>query len=218
MASQACCICSSLLDTYDPATEKAIVPERHLGCCNRIICTRCIDQNARYETYCPYCQISTTPNALPQGLRDPPTYDSLDHRIGGGARSDEKEQPNHQQTHDLDPPAYSVSHAPVARVGARAEADDEKRADTPAQDVLHFLTPDDSLASLALAYGVPIAALRRSNNIFADHLVQGRKTVLIPGEFYKGGVSLSPQPLEGEEEEGRRNKVRRWMVACKVAE
>jgi len=31
-------------------------------------------------------------------------------------------------------------------------------------------------------------------------------------------VSLSPRPVEGEEEEVRKAKVRRWMVACKVAE
>jgi hypothetical protein len=42
--------------------------------------------------------------------------------------------------------------------------------------------------------------------------------LVIPGEFYKGGVSLSPRPVEGEEEEKRKGIVRRWMVACKVSE
>ena len=42
--------------------------------------------------------------------------------------------------------------------------------------------------------------------------------MVIPGEYYKGGVSLSPRPVEGEEEERRKGIVRRWMVACKVAE
>jgi hypothetical protein len=42
--------------------------------------------------------------------------------------------------------------------------------------------------------------------------------VVIPGEYYKGGVSLSPRPVEGEEEERRKGIVRRWMVSCKVAE
>jgi hypothetical protein len=41
---------------------------------------------------------------------------------------------------------------------------------------------------------------------------------VIPGEFYKGGVSLSPRPIEGEDEERRKAIVRRWMVACKVSE
>lgn len=40
----------------------------------------------------------------------------------------------------------------------------------------------------------------------------------MPGEYYKGGVSLSPRPVEGEDEERRKAIVRRWMVACKVAE
>jgi hypothetical protein len=41
---------------------------------------------------------------------------------------------------------------------------------------------------------------------------------LIPGEFYKGGTSLSPRPVKGEGEEKRKATVRRWMVACKVSE
>lgn len=65
---------------------------------------------------------------------------------------------------------------------------------------------------------MPIAALRRANGITADHLLLARRTVLIPGEFYKGSVSLSPRPVEGEEEEVKRGKIRRWMIACKVAE
>ena len=87
-----------------------------------------------------------------------------------------------------------------------------------APDVLHFLHPNDTLASLSLAYNTPVSALRRTNGVFADHLLAARRTILIPGEYYKGGVSLSSRPVEGEEEEIRRGKVRRWMVACKVAE
>ena len=91
-------------------------------------------------------------------------------------------------------------------------------ADAPAPDVLHFIHPDDTITSISLAYGVPVAALRRINGLFSDNLLAARKTLLIPGEYYKGGVSLSPRPVEGEEEEVRRNKIRRWMVSCKVAE
>lgn len=89
----------------------------------------------------------------------------------------------------------------------------------PAEDVLHFLdSAQDTISSLSLRYGVPQDVLRRTNGLFADHLLLARRTILILGEFYKGGVSLSPQPIEGEEEEIRKAKVRRWMVACKVAE
>jgi hypothetical protein len=54
--------------------------------------------------------------------------------------------------------------------------------------------------------------------VFADALLQARRTILIPGDYYKGGVSLSPRPVDGEEEEAKKSKVRRWMVTCKVAD
>jgi hypothetical protein len=88
-----------------------------------------------------------------------------------------------------------------------------------APDVLHFVDPDnDSMTSLSLRYGVPIEALRSTNSLYANHLLAARRTVLIPGEYYKGGISLSPRPVEGEEEEIRKGKVRKFMVGCKVAE
>lgn len=88
-----------------------------------------------------------------------------------------------------------------------------------AEDVLHFLDPTkDTISSLSLRYNVPPEELRRNNALFADHLLAARRTVLIPGKFYKGGVSLSPRPINGEEDEIKKSKVRRWMVACKVAE
>lgn len=90
---------------------------------------------------------------------------------------------------------------------------------SPAEDVLHFVDPtQDSIPALSLRYGVPQNALRRTNNLYADHLLAARQTILISGLYYKGGVSLSPQPIDGEEEEIRKGKVRRWMVACKVSE
>jgi hypothetical protein len=49
-------------------------------------------------------------------------------------------------------------------------------------------------------------------------LLAARRTVLIPGAYYKGGVSLSPRPLEGEEEEIKKTRLRKFMVRCKVAE
>lgn len=202
MAAEACCICSARLDTYDPRTEKAIVPDRHLSCCGRIVCTRCINQNHRYKHYCPYCQISTTKSVLPQGLRDPPAYDA------SPIISTSKPQANLADGPDGQPPAYSA-HQPVQSSDTKSES---------APDVLHFLTPDDSLQSLSLAYAVPLAALRKTNNVYADNLLQGRKTVLIPGEYYKGGVSLSPTPLDSEEDELRKNKIRRFMMAVKTPE
>jgi hypothetical protein len=42
--------------------------------------------------------------------------------------------------------------------------------------------------------------------------------VLIPGTHYRGGVSLSPRPVDGEEEERRKASIRRWMVGTKCAD
>jgi hypothetical protein len=199
--SEACCTCAALLSsippTYDEKTEKPTQFERRLECCGRAICARCLTDNPRFADYCPFCQIATGPSPLPpQGLREPPTY----------------LPPDDLQTGDEPPPysAHSSLQTPLEKPNTGTDA---------ALDVLHFVDPNnDSISSLSLKYGVPADALRRTNKMYADHLLAARKTVLIPGEFYKGGVSLSPQPLEGEEEELKKTKLRKFMVQCKVSE
>ncbi|SMR46153.1 unnamed protein product [Zymoseptoria tritici ST99CH_1E4] len=199
--SNACATCALPFgNALDPISEKPLLPGRYLSCCGRSICSRCLNQNKRYETYCPYCQITTTPSLLPQGLKGPPAYSASDAR---------QPPPSSTYLDDDEPPAYST-HQPV-----RHQISEKT---VPAEDVLHFIRPEDTVLSVSLAYGVPIDVLRKTNNLFSDHLLQARKTLLVPGEYYKGGVSLSPQPLESEEEEVKKTKVRRWMVACKVAE
>lgn len=199
--SEACCTCAALLSsippTYNEKTEKPTSQfERRLDCCGRAICARCLTDNPRFEHYCPFCQIATGPNALPpQGLREPPTYSPPDDA------AEDDELPPYSALNTLQPPGEKQAH----------------HNDAP--DVLHFVDPNnDTISSLALRYNVPAPALRKTNKMFADHLLAARRTVLIPGEYYKGGVSLSPRPLEGEEEEIKRGKVRRFMVGCKVAE
>lgn len=193
--SSSCATCAvSFGSPNDPITEKPALPGRYLECCGRQICSRCLNLNKRYETYCPYCQITTAPSSLPQGLKDPPAYSSL-----------ENQSPPSIAVENDDLPPYSVHQA-------------QPQSEKSSPDILHFLRPEDTITSLSLAYGVPINVLRKTNNVFSDHLIRGRKTILIPGEHYRGGVSLSPQPVEGEEEEAKRNKLRRWMVTCKVAE
>ncbi|KAF2120090.1 hypothetical protein BDV96DRAFT_485595 [Lophiotrema nucula] len=208
MSAEACCTCAALLSsippTYDEKTEKPTQFERRLECCSRAICARCISDNPRFATYCPFCQVSIVPSPLPQGLRDPPAYSPP-----ANLQSTSSEKPAYDE-----PPPYSEDNGlQLGEEKARGTVEEQ------APDVLHFVDANnDSIASLSLRYGVPAAALRRTNGLFADHLLSARRTVLIPGEFYKGGVSLSPRPLEGEEEEIRKGKVRKWMVACKVHE
>ncbi|KAI7566533.1 hypothetical protein KC317_g5608 [Hortaea werneckii] len=209
----ACATCASTFDApFDPISEKPLLVGRDLPCCGRSICARCLNQNKRYETYCPYCQITTDPSQLlPQGLRDPPAYDSA---ANEKRNIPKPEEPDEEDIDDV-LPAYSEHHA---HPPPSSEKHSPNADNPPAQDVLHFVTPNDSIRSLSLAYQIPISALRNANNIYSDHLLQARRTVLIPGEYYKGGVSLSPRPVEGEEEEIRKGKVRRWMMGCKVAE
>jgi hypothetical protein len=199
--SEACCTCATLLSsippTYDEKTEKPTQFERRLECCGRAICARCLTDNPRFASYCPFCQISTGPSALPaQGLRDPPTY-----------------SPHAEKDADDELPPYSAHNA------LQPPPEKSKHNSDDAPDVLHFVDQNnDSMTSLSLRYGVPVDALRRTNNLYADHLLAARRTILIPGEYYKGGVSLSPRPLEGEEEEIKKTKLRKFMVGCKVSE
>ena len=160
------------------------------------------------NTDCKLCfRVSSGPSPLPQGLRDPPAYSSPPSPCPAHAAL--ASPPISEEL-----PAYSALNIFTPR-----KDKDHLSSEPPAEDVLHFLDPSqDTLLSLSLRYGIPQDALRRKNGLFADHLLAARRTVLIPGEFYKGGVSLSPEPMESEEEEIRKAKVRRWMVACKVSE
>lgn len=199
--AEACCTCAILLSkippTYDEKTEKPSQFERRLECCDRVICPRCLTDNPRFQNYCPFCQIATGPSPLPaHGLRDPPTYSP----------------PREHQIDDELPPYSEQRLLPVQSEKSKIDHED-------APDVLHFVDQNnDTMRSLSLRYGVPADALRQTNKLFADHLLAARRTILIPGKYYKSGVSLSPRPLEGEEEEIKKTKLRKFMVGCKVAE
>ncbi|KAK5945627.1 hypothetical protein PMZ80_002832 [Knufia obscura] len=138
---------------------------------------------------------STGPSALPaEGLRLPPSY-----------RDDEKKP--------LDPPPAYESLTPRAQARLGGQAPIRPPADT--EDTVHFLTPEDTLSSLSLAYRVPQDVLRKHNSLFSDSLLVARKFVLIPRSYYDGPPLSSPPDPEQEE---RKNKVRRWMVTTKCAE
>ncbi|EFY85291.1 hypothetical protein J3459_007524 [Metarhizium acridum] len=199
---ESCSTCAAILRSRGAPTPEKMPDDRIVSCCGRVICGSCIQNNPRFSQYCPYCQISSTPSPLPQGLKDPPSYTLV----------------SQSRTVDSGPPPYTLFDTepqPTKNEGTNAEVDEKSMAD----DTLHFLNHDhDSITSLSFRYGVPAAALRRANNITSDYLLQGRKTILIPGEYYKGGVSLSPTPIDGEDEELRKSKIRRFMTSCKVSD
>lgn len=197
---EACCTCATVLaDTkvpYDTESEKPLAWDRRLECCGRTICATCQYKNDRFRTYCPYCQISTQPSALPaEGLRLPPSY---------------RDNEDGRKTIDL-PPAYDSL---LPRNGA-IPSQSAIRPPEHTEDTVHFLSPDDTLHSLSLAYRVPQDVLRKHNHLFSDSLLTARKFLLIPRSYYDGPpLSTPPDP----EEEERKNKVRRWMIATKCAE
>ncbi|KAK0646033.1 hypothetical protein B0T16DRAFT_457997 [Cercophora newfieldiana] len=223
---EACCTCATLLSAVPrfSEAEKPLPENRVNSCCGRVICGQCLHacpfdafhglifRNYRFNSYCPYCQTKAPgPSVLD---RDPPPYSAV------VAASTGIPSP---------PPYYPLAATTTLQPSKNAgsSSDPEKAAlaesvdgnDEPAEDTLHFLDHNhDTVTSLSLRYGVPADALRRVNSLGSDHLLAGRRTVLIPGDYYRGGVSLSPRPVEGEEEEARKAKIRRWMVACKVSD
>lgn len=218
-ASEACCTCATVLSDvprYSPQTEKPYPADRRLDCCPRVICGRCIHENARFASYCPYCQVASEPsnNPLPQGLREPPSYDAATSKTKATTTNSRKTDAPDGDNDDAPPPPYKPSphHLP--------QDEKSKAEDTPPPppDTLHFIHPtEDTIPSLSLRYNVPASVLRRHNNITSDHLLSARRTLLVPGSHYPSGVSLSPRPVGGEEEEARKARIRRWMVACKCA-
>ncbi|KAK7712423.1 hypothetical protein SLS64_004807 [Diaporthe eres] len=213
-ASEACCTCATVLSEvprYSPQTEKPYPADRRLDCCPRVICGRCIYDNARFASYCPYCQVaSEASNPLPQGLREPPSYDSATSKT---TTTTPRTADTPDNSDDAPPP-----YEPSALHSSPPQDEKSKDDSPPPPDTLHFVHPtEDTIPSLSLRYNVPAAVLRRHNNITSDHLISARRTLLVPGTHYPSGVSLSPRPVGGEEEEARKARIRRWMVACKCA-
>lgn len=145
------------------------------------------------------------PSPLPQRLRDPPEY---------VLPTASKTLPSREAlpSYGDDPPSYSSLSESQLRSSETSKS-------ALREDVLHFLDHEhDSVQSLSLRYGVPVPILKRANNLSSDYLLLARRTVVIPREYYHGGVSLSPRPVAGEDEERRKTIVRKWMMACKVSE
>lgn len=144
--------------------------------------------------------MSTAPSPLPQRLRDPPAYTAIPSTHATTA------------AFSATPPPYpSIASAAFLTRSAPKTPAVEKNG---AEGQLHFLDHDqDTVASLSLRYGVPASVLQRTNNITSDHLLLAKRVILIPGQF---GTSFSPRPVEGEAEEVRKSKIRRFMTFCKV--
>jgi LysM repeat protein len=216
-----CCTCASFLsDTKIPRdykSEKPLAFDRHLDCCQRIICAACQYKNPRFQDYCPFCQISSEASALPKnGLRLPPAYTKTGKEGGETslrtqlAQADEGDAPPpYTPTSMITPTTSTATHS-------RHSSDSSVAGEGPlTADTIHHLSPTDTLTSLSLAYKVPISVLQQHNNLYSSNLLAGRKTLSVPASHYQGPpLSNPPDPAE----ERRKVRVRRFMVGSKCAD
>lgn len=116
------------------------------------------------------------------------------------------------------PPAYEEEESTTVRSTVTTALLSEKPApQSQFGEIIHYVQPGDTVASLSLHYSVPVDVLRKSNNIFSDHLLAARRTVIIPPGFF-AGTSRNPLPPGGMEEDQKRVKVKRFQVATKCVE
>ncbi|BFZ55303.1 hypothetical protein PYCC9005_002343 [Savitreella phatthalungensis] len=159
-------------------------------CCRRFVCRRCVTRTPRYGTYCVLCQLPIDVGMSASGdVGDademlPPAYDAA----------------------VRDAPPYSVHHQHDAKHEGREISEKET-----IHAVQHYVRPDDSVRSLALAYNVDVQSIRQANNIFSDHLLGARPWVMIPGAHR----SLSAAPPADEQEKVR---LKKFMVQTRCTD
>ncbi|KAK4216100.1 hypothetical protein QBC37DRAFT_280265 [Rhypophila decipiens] len=208
MDQTACCTCATLLSqtprvapsSSSSEKQRPLPDNRPLDCCGRVICGSCIHKNPRFDTYCPYCQTSSssTPASFTPRVKEPPSYEDIS----------SVKPPSPVGPGNDEPPPYTTEIT-----SSSSSSDQDENEDEP---ILHFLNhPNDTIQSLSLRYSIPAQTLRSFNRLSSDHLLLARQTILIPKSQMKM-KSLSPAPVNGEEEQIRKNKIRRWMVTCKV--
>lgn len=212
----ACSTCARYLaDTklpHDPKSEKPLAFDRHLDCCGRTICGLCQYTNPRFQSYCPFCQISSSPSSAlpPNGLRLPPAYSKSDDKPERSLRSHLASS----SADDAPPPYTPTSTIPTPTTRNTSPASPQQSNDT-VTDTIHHLSSNDTIQSLSLLYNVPIPILQRHNNLYSANLLAARKTISIPATHYTG-PPLSEPPDPALEE--WKVMVRRWMVGTKCVE
>lgn len=249
---ESCCTCATLLSDVEPlyatdtadaadpvdsknasspsseiSSEKPLASDRRLDCCGRVICGRCQVRNARFKTYCPFCQISSSEGSIPkEGLRLPPSYTTEKPSSNGGGSAETSLRSVLGQRDGGDdeaPPPYSPTSQrkiPATHPSATSAERQTQTTDTDtSDDTTHHLSPTDTLSSLSLLYHVPLPVLRQHNSFpptgGSDYLLAARKHILIPASYYSGpNLSTPPDP----EVEERKNKIRKFMVLTKCVD
>ncbi|KAL2129122.1 hypothetical protein VTI74DRAFT_8199 [Chaetomium olivicolor] len=271
MSQAACCTCATLLTAgsrVSTSSEKPLPDDRRLDCCGRIICGDCIHNNVRFLSYCPYCQTSgrlplinhhkhrpkkshpdsasaaTSPSPL-----DPPPYTPIASTDKDTSCPPPPYTPTPSSFSPISTPTTPSSPPPsqASQFNPKHNSPQEETLN-PHYTIHHLRHPPhpfpDTLLSLSLQYGIPLAVLRAHNRLApdADYLLAARHTLLIPtacitrrppnqyspnhsgdeesksGDGSSSSSSLSPHPVEDEAQRERKTAIRRWMVACKEAD
>ncbi|KAK3399095.1 hypothetical protein B0T20DRAFT_392116 [Sordaria brevicollis] len=241
----ACCTCATLLSSvlrFHPGTEKPLPDDRQLSCCDRVICGSCIYNNPRFSSYCPYCQTpsSSSSSSTPANPRSGPKYrPAHHHRVENEDNKDDDTLPPPYPgptafNNPLPPPSSSESPPPYSTLPPSSSQPPAEQKKEKIPDTIHHLLPSDTLPSLSLRYSIPLPILLSHNNLPLFSLstssspfhssssallfARGRRTISIPGEYNPSGISLSPNPVESDEEIERKRKIRKWMMTTKVAD
>lgn len=111
------------------------------------------------------------------------------------------------------PPSYEEESTSAAVVALAEKPGIEMSS---AGDVVHYVTPEDTVEGLCLTYGVPMSIFQQHNRLFSNNLLAARRTVLIPPGYY-AGPSKSPGPERAEEEQ-RKVQVKRFQLTTKCVE
>ncbi|KAJ6263574.1 hypothetical protein Dda_2138 [Drechslerella dactyloides] len=191
--STACATCSRLLQ--DIRAEDATINEKSekadgggyysSSCCARVVCASCAEQMILSKN----ALISSPPGPFCPIKR--PLISSSSKATAITSAPPLRDSPS-------PPPPYTASETPTSASSAH---------------ILHYLSPNDTLASLSLLYDVPLATLRAYNRLYSDTLLPGRPYLLIPRTHYTG-PSLSPSPIQPPES----STVTRFQVATKCVE
>ncbi|KAH7102000.1 hypothetical protein BKA62DRAFT_702056 [Auriculariales sp. MPI-PUGE-AT-0066] len=97
---------------------------------------------------------------------------------------------HHVRSHTVDfaSSAHPLSHPP-SPTSSRGSSPEPPEPPEPGEEK-HVVAPGDSLAGIALRYGVNVAALRRANGLWANDSIHLRKTLTIPLDGDSGGSFL----------------------------
>ncbi|GAA5855877.1 hypothetical protein JCM8547_000398 [Rhodosporidiobolus lusitaniae] len=229
-----CVACCATLDTPRPtSSEKVEAPPTSFSC-GHAVCGACVRKRPSLGRSCIACSTvddvlgrpvssssskkgssTAAPLSLNNPSNAPPAYGDDDFVLGGDS-DDEDDEPK------TPPSSLSVEQEerpPLYEEDGTTPQLDEKRKDQ--QTTLHYIRPEETLAGLAMRYGVEGHVLCTLNKLpistlsTTPHLLHTLPFLLLPPG---SRTSTSTSPILPAPLERRRLIVRRFQVATKCAD